>query len=249
MMKNPIGVMRLTAGRIVLLVLVAALPMSLALAAKPQGEKSDSAKAESRNQDDETGSSAPSPQIAASHNTDSNVGRTARPNDEQAKVIAEIKRLGGKVILDENKPDRPVISIDFEAAPMGEKMTDALLASLEGLTQLRKLNLRHPGNTDYTDSGLKHLESLTKLQSLSLGGRTITDAGVEHLKGLSQLRSLKLTGCRITDAGLVYFKGLSQLRIIGPRRELWSFGCGTDTPQKPTGASPPRPVGNSRYRI
>jgi beta-lactamase regulating signal transducer with metallopeptidase domain len=36
MMKNPLGLMRLTAGRIVLLVLAAALPMSMAIAAKPQ---------------------------------------------------------------------------------------------------------------------------------------------------------------------------------------------------------------------
>jgi beta-lactamase regulating signal transducer with metallopeptidase domain/Leucine-rich repeat (LRR) protein len=198
MMKNGAGVVPFTFGRLVLLVLTAAIPMSIAIAAKSQGDESKAATAAARNPDDAA----------------STVGRTAKPNDEEAKVIAEIKELGGTVIFDENKPDRPVISVDFERAPMGKKITDAVLASLEGLTQLRTLNLASPFNAEYTESGLKHLASLTKLQSLSLQGKKITDAGVKHLKGLSQLKSLRLMGCRITDAGLANLEGFSQLESL-----------------------------------
>ena len=38
-------------------------------------------------------------------------GYAAEANPEQAKAIAEVKKLGGKVTVDEKSPDQPVIGV------------------------------------------------------------------------------------------------------------------------------------------
>lgn len=75
MLKNHSGVMRLTVGRIVLLVLVAAVPMSIALAARPpKGDESKSAKAGAKEE-----SSQPTAVIPSQDNTaDSAIRHTIR---------------------------------------------------------------------------------------------------------------------------------------------------------------------------
>ena len=37
----------------------------------------------------------------------------AEPNADQAKAIAEIEKLGGKVTVDEKSPGKPVIAVDL----------------------------------------------------------------------------------------------------------------------------------------
>ncbi|MEO2089674.1 MAG: leucine-rich repeat domain-containing protein, partial [Gemmataceae bacterium] len=51
------------------------------------------------------------------------------------------------------------------------------------------------------DAGLKHLKGLTSLESLNLVDTQITGAGLEHLKGLTSLESLNLFSTQVTDAG------------------------------------------------
>ncbi len=148
-------------------------------------------------------------------------GLAADPNTDQAKAIAAIETLSGKVTVDENKQ---VKSVDFAHGWLPwvpnnmpavrldpVRVPDAGLANLEGLRQLQSLNLK---NTEVTDAGIEHLKGLTKLQSLNLEGTLVTDAGLEHLQGLAQLQSLSLEGTRITDAGLEHLKGLSQLESL-----------------------------------
>ena len=119
----------------------------------------------------------------------------AEASKEQAKAVAEIEKIGGKVAFDEESPDKPVIGVDL----MGNtKLTDAGLKSPKGLDTLQSLDLGHTG---VTDAGLKHLGGLTNLQSLGLGFTGVTDAGLEHLKGLAKLRILRLSRTRVTDAG------------------------------------------------
>ncbi len=109
----------------------------------------------------------------------------AEPTAKQARAIAEIKKLGGKVTVDEKSPDKPVIGVDLSRT----KLTDAALEHLEGLTNLRSLDLT---NSKVTDVGLKHLIGLTNLQSLELWDTQVTDAGMEHLEGLTNLSKLSL---------------------------------------------------------
>jgi hypothetical protein len=80
----------------------------------------------------------------------------------EAKAIAEIKRLGAKVV------GNPVRKVDLSDS----KVTNAGLAHLKTLRDLEELDL---ARTDVTDAGLKHLQGLVKLRSLSLIGTKVTD--------------------------------------------------------------------------
>ena len=93
-----------------------------------------------------------------------------------------------------------------------EKVTDALVERLEGLRQLRRLDLY---GADVSDAGMEHFKRLTQLQSLGLSGTKITDAGLECVEGLTQLQSLALNFTIVTDAGLKHLEGLRQLKTLG----------------------------------
>jgi len=115
---------------------------------------------------------------------------------EQAEAIAKIEKWGGRVVIDEKSPGRPVISVRLNET----RITDDGLQCLKGLTQLRKLDL---DDTKITDAGLAPLKGLTQLPRLDLENTQITDAGLEYLKGMTQLEQLDLDGTKVTDAGLV----------------------------------------------
>lgn len=94
---------------------------------------------------------------------------------EQAAAVAEIVRLGGKVTVDESRPDKPVTSVDLAKT----RVTDAGREHLKGLTQLQWLNLEE---TRVTDVGLQHLKRLTQLKKLDLMGTPVTAAGIKGLQ-------------------------------------------------------------------
>jgi hypothetical protein len=130
----------------------------------------------------------------------------AQPEDE-AKAIAEIEKLSGEVIVDEDDPDQPVIGVDLTHTGV----TDAGLVHVKAFSHLRGLCLE---GTKVTDAGLADLKGLTQLQWLDLEGTKVTDAGLAHLKGLTQLQVLGLQGTKVTDAGLAHLEGLSQLQTL-----------------------------------
>jgi hypothetical protein len=99
----------------------------------------------------------------------------AKVNPEQAQAIAEIKKLGGKVTVDEGILGKPRFCVDLSLA----KVIDAGLEHLKGLTKLQGL---HPGGPKITDAGLEHLQGLTKFQRLTLMGTKVTDKGVKKLQ-------------------------------------------------------------------
>ena len=118
------------------------------------------------------------------------------PKPTREETIAAIKRLGGKVEVDENND---VVNVNLG----GTKITGAGLVHLKGLTNLTSLNLY---NTKVTDSGLVHLEGMTKLETLSIRATKITDAGLVHLKGLTKLQSLEIGVTKVTNAGVKKLK-------------------------------------------
>src|SRR5690606_21275727 len=77
--------------------------------------------------------------------------------------------------------------------------TDADLAELQGLSNLRILTLEH---SQVTDAGMAHLASLPNLQRLKIRGGAIGDDGVRRLVGLAELRTVNLPQARFTDEGL-----------------------------------------------
>lgn len=100
-----------------------------------------------------------------------------------------------------------VVSVDFDS-----NVTDAELAPLSGITELRFLRIDR--RTLITDAGLVHLKPLEKLERLSLIETSVTDAGLIHLKGLTELRRLNLSGTQVTGTGLVHLRMLRKLEEL-----------------------------------
>jgi mono/diheme cytochrome c family protein/YHS domain-containing protein len=91
------------------------------------------------------------------------------------------------------------------------KVSDAGLAVVAGMSQLRRLNL---ANTAITDAGLGHLAGLSHLEVLNLYGTKVTDAGLQQLHGLKKLRKLYLWQTAVTAAGAEALQQkLTQLQI------------------------------------
>jgi hypothetical protein len=72
-------------------------------------------------------------------------------------------------------------------------------------------------HSSVTDAGLAHLNGLANLRELDLSGTCITDAGFVHLKGMRSIRELNLAGTRVTDAGLIHLSGLTSLVTLNLR--------------------------------
>ncbi len=152
----------------------------------------------------------------------------AEPNYEQLKAVREISEMGGSVVIDENRPDMPVVSVEL----VSERVSDAGLECLESLRQLQSLNLSAPHRlahfpgigptgtyvkwlpTGLTDTGLRHIKGLTHLKSLDLTGTKVGDNGLDNLEGLTQLESLNLSLTQVTSAGLKHLKRLTKLRTL-----------------------------------
>ena len=97
-------------------------------------------------------------------------------------------------------------------------ITDAGLAHLGQLKNIRKLDLR---GTRITDAGLEHLSGLTELLELVLAKTETTDAGLAHFHGMKYLRVLDLRGTRVSDRGINSLKEiLPNLVVIAPHREV-----------------------------
>ena len=114
---------------------------------------------------------------------------------EQARAVAAIENLGGKVERDQKSPGQPVVAVDLRMTDV----TDTDLASLEGLNRLRHVSL---SASRITDAGLMHLKGLANLRRLDLDFNRITDAGLVHLEGLTKLRRLDLRVTKVTTAGV-----------------------------------------------
>jgi hypothetical protein len=149
--------------------------------------------------------------------------------EQQDKAIDEIKKLGGRVKIDEKDPDTPVIGVSFDNTPSRPiKLTDADMKNLKAFPRLQKLEFVGAlsiGAINVTDAGLENLIGLTQLQSLDLGGTKITDAGLIYLTVLTQLKELSLGNTEITGAGLAKLKGLSKLQKLQlPRSKFTDAG-------------------------
>ena len=133
-------------------------------------------------------------------------GHERGANEKQAVVA--VQRLGGELVRDSNRDGDPVVQVDLADKPV----SDADLAPLRGLTQLKKLVLR---GTRITDTGLQQLAATVKLRDLDLDKTTVTDSGMIQVARMTSLRGLCLSGTGITDAGLVHLRPLAKLWLLG----------------------------------
>lgn len=131
----------------------------------------------------------------------------------------------------------------LEEADIGvERNADCVLEALKNCTKLRRLELRC---CDLTDASLQHLSNLKKLDVLDFSGTKITGSGLralrnhsslvtiyleegyveevgmlvtdealEHLGTISHLKTLTLVGKEITDAGVAHLQNLKELDFL-----------------------------------
>jgi hypothetical protein len=92
------------------------------------------------------------------------------------------------------------------------KGTDQDLQLLRDLPHLASVDLRQ--SKGITDAGLVHLQGLEEIRALNLEGTNVTDAGLVHLKGLPSLAHLTLTDTAITDKGLVQLEQMPKLKVV-----------------------------------
>ena len=127
-------------------------------------------------------------------------------------AIVSLQKLGGIIKFDSDLPFRPnwlqpLLGLKLSGEVVAvynlpPKVTDADLAHVAGMTELKSLGLQ---NTQVTDAGLVHLARLAKLKTLSLDGTQVTDAGLAHLAGLAKLERLSLSRTRVTNDGASVF--------------------------------------------
>ncbi len=159
-------------------------------------------------------------------------------NIEKRLAILE---LGGKVEVDEENPEKPIIGVQFgdadvtdddlvllegltELATLGvsgdkwkrgdfskKELSDAGLVHLKGLAGLKELNLH---STRISGGGLVHLRGIIGLESLNLWNTSLSDSGLVHLKGMTNLQRLAMGRTQITDDGLKHVRGLTRLRFL-----------------------------------
>jgi hypothetical protein len=116
---------------------------------------------------------------------------------EQRAALDALYEHGGILIgLDEQRPGRPVVLIDFAGHP---EFQDEWLQHLLPFTELTTVRL---SGTAISDAGLPQLIKLKKLSEITLKDTPISDAGLAKLADLKQLRSLDVRGTRATPAGV-----------------------------------------------
>ncbi len=126
---------------------------------------------------------------------------------DRAAIVAGIKRLGGWVKPDDPKAAQPVVEVHLS----NSRVTDADMAPLAGLTELRSLELMA---TNVSDAGLAQLKPLVNLEELNITSHRITDGGISGLAELRNLRRLMLRGCALTGEGLAHLQTLGRLQQL-----------------------------------
>ncbi|MEX2214838.1 MAG: SUMF1/EgtB/PvdO family nonheme iron enzyme [Phycisphaeraceae bacterium] len=141
-------------------------------------------------------------------------------------------QLGGELTDADLAPLAAKITLRRLDLSDSSKLTDAMLAHLAPLTELRELRLGIPG---LTDAGLRQLTRYKQLKTLSLVGTAstgdalpafdsaplqtlsiwrLTDAGARHLRLFPGLRELSLIGSPLTDAGFAHIAALKKIERI-----------------------------------
>ncbi len=134
------------------------------------------------------------------------------PARAQDRVMLYVSLTGGSAQFDENDPEWPVVGLSLERT----LLMDAALVRVGQLTTLRKLSLAN--STRITERGLSYLQGLVNLRELDLRESEVSDRGVEHLGRLTGLRSLNLAGNpAVSDAGLRHLGQLADLRELDVR--------------------------------
>ncbi len=138
-------------------------------------------------------------------------------SDAGLRLLSECPNLSTLILRDTHVDDdfvrhivdghRDLIELDVR----GSRVTDASLASVGQLPNLRRLGV---GRCQITDAGLEKLVGLIKLEGIDLSGTLITDDGLRSLSGFSELNTLGLADTAVTDAGMNHLSVLRKLKDL-----------------------------------
>lgn len=108
----------------------------------------------------------------------------------QQAAFDNIKGFHGKFTTDDADPIKPVISVDLRYYDVSD---DEVATFAKLLTAFPKLTTLQIKSAKITDAGLAHLKNLTQLKELTLEGTKVTDPGVaEFQKAMPQIKLQKL---------------------------------------------------------
>lgn len=160
---------------------------------------------------------------------------TARHRFHDRALLAEAKRLGGRVVSEVVAPDwlraivgdeallsfSRIVELDLnertdghkEPTPkkLSERVNDDTLKMLAGQDHLRVLQL---SGTAVTSAGLVHLKDLKNLERLNVCLTAVSDEGFEHLAGLTKMKRLTICASKITGSGFQHLGAMKQLESI-----------------------------------
>jgi YHS domain-containing protein len=167
------------------------------------------------------GGPAPLPQVAAADAAALDklrqAGARALPLAQGVNLLDVGFSSGGEVADAQLAMLTPVAPQVYELNLAGSKVTDAGLATLAQLPNLRRLHLE---KTAVTDAGLAHLKGLANLEYLNLYATGVTDAGLAHLAGLKNLRNVYLWQTKVTAEGAANLKKTIPTVTINRGEEL-----------------------------
>lgn len=163
----------------------------------------------------------------------SEIERAAKLRRSTAALQAEIDDIGGSIRFAPSGPQWLYLATDdavteiFEVPvaidlyngnnPLkgrggrNERVTDAWLERLSGLTTLKKLDI---SNCEIHGDGLRHVGTLLGLRELNLTLTPISDDALVHLGRLTELRYLGLASTQCTGTGFAYLKALRNLENV-----------------------------------
>ena len=127
---------------------------------------------------------------------------------DMAPVQALEKELGVAILpLAQNDP-----ALAFNCVNVADKFGDAELAKFAPIAdRLSEMNL---GRSKVTDAGLASLAGMKNLKKLHLPNTAVTDAGIDSLLALTNLEYLNLFNTKLTDAGLAKLEKLPNLKRL-----------------------------------
>jgi Leucine rich repeat len=135
-----------------------------------------------------------------------------------AAAIAELKALGGTVVLEPNGSGNPVA---VYLPGRGEALAKGLRL-VQGFHHLTTLDLQ---SAKVTDDHLAQLKGLTSLRELHLGGNTFSCKGIGQLRDLANLQSLHVGATRFDDEGFAGSRPSRHFRATAsPRAKLVELG-------------------------
>ena len=127
---------------------------------------------------------------------------------DNAPVAALEKELSVSILpLAQNDP-----ALSFNCVNVADKFGDAELAKFAPIAaRMSEMNL---ARSKVTDAGLAAIAAMPQLKKLHLQNTVVTDAGIDHLTGLAQLEYLNLFNTKVTDAALAKLEKLPALKHL-----------------------------------